>query len=191
MKNLQLKTNNTLRNQLKQLRFKLNNQERLQLSNIICDNILSHTIFQDSTNIATYHSINNEVNLAPLNTTHNKTFFLPVVTEQHTMTFNYYRAKQKLTKNKFGILEPANNEVISQQDIHLCLVPLVGFNRQGERLGMGGGYYDRYFKLNKFHQKPTILAGVAYDFQENDTITAQVWDIPLDIIFTNKEIITP
>ncbi|VAW33925.1 5-formyltetrahydrofolate cyclo-ligase [hydrothermal vent metagenome] len=185
-----MKFDKTLRNQLQQLRYRLSSPEKLQLNRIICDNIALHPVFQSSTNIATYHSINSEVNLETLNK-HNKNFFLPVVKEQHTMTFNYYRTKQKLTKNKFGILEPVNNEIINQQDIHLCLVPLVGFNRKGDRLGMGGGYYDRYFKLNKFHQKPTILAGVAYDFQENGTITAQTWDIPLDIIFTNNEVIIP
>ncbi len=107
------------------------------------------------------------------------------------MVFSKYTSHQQLLKNKFGILEPTSNQVIRADELNVCFVPLVAFNRQGVRLGMGGGYYDRYFQHNKDNKNPTKLIGIAYDFQESDTITAESWDIPLDIIITNKEVITP
>ncbi len=94
-----------------------------------------------------------------------------------------------MSQNKYGILEPQNSLFVAASDIDMCLMPLVGFNRQGDRLGMGGGYYDRYFALNKKQKNPTLLAGIAFDFQEDDTIQAESWDVGLDIIFTNKEVI--
>ncbi len=176
------------RQQLIQQRNRLNPQERFNLSQQIRDKLLSSDVFKQSETIALYMCINNEVDLSPLLTL-SKKIVLPVIQSNNTMTFNHFDSLDSLEQNKFGILEPKNNTVIKPEYIDLCLMPLVGFNRKGHRVGMGGGYYDRYFALNHMHRKPTILAGIAYDFQEDDTISAQSWDIPLDMIFTNKETI--
>lgn len=183
-----MKTKSAIRNQLLQQRHNLSQQNNLKLSQQICDKILSSVIFNDSHTIASYISLKNEVDLFSL-FKKQKNFVLPVVHKDNHMSFNQYQTINDLIKNNFGIFEPINNPIIDSQDINLCLVPLVGFNRKGDRLGMGGGYYDRYFETNKQQLKPTILAGIAYDFQEDDTIQAQAWDIPLDLIFTNKEVI--
>lgn len=153
---------------------------------------MSHLCFIKNINIALYHSTGNEVDLSYLRKTDfatDKQYVLPVICDRQNMVFKTHDTSDPLTKNKYEILEPQDGQVIHQTEIELCLLPLVGFNRQGARLGMGGGYYDRYFEYNKSQEKPTILAGIAYDFQENDTITPEPWDVPLDIIFTNKETI--
>lgn len=181
-------TKKTIRQQLNQQRKQLTQQQKNELSAMICDKILSSPFFKKSKTIASYLSINNEVDLSCL-FSRPKTFVLPVIQNNSTMVFNQYSASKNLIKNNFGILEPANNKTIQRTAIDLCLMPLVGFNRQGDRLGMGGGYYDRYFASNQLQNKPAILIGIAYDFQENATIQSQEWDIPLDIIFTNKEVI--
>jgi len=183
-----LKTKRANRQQFIQLRNTLTPLEHSQLSLAICDKILSSVVYKQSQTIAMYMCINNEVDLSAL-LTGSKATVLPVVQFNNQMTFNFFKSLDNLVQNKFGILEPKNNTAIAAEHIDLCLMPLVGFNRRGARLGMGGGYYDRYFELNKFQQKPTILAGIAYDFQEDDTIQAEPWDIPLDMIFTNKEVI--
>lgn len=159
-----------------------------RLSQQICGKISTSSIFSNSSNIASYISINNEVDLSNLNN-HNKDIVLPVITSSTEMAFSVFRKSEGLIKNKFGIPEPSNREIVHAKNIQLCLMPLTGFNRNGHRLGMGGGFYDRYFALNKTRKKPTILVGVAYDFQEDDTIQPELWDIPLDMIFTNKEVI--
>jgi 5-formyltetrahydrofolate cyclo-ligase len=137
-----------------------------------------------------YHAFGNEVNILNILNS-DKVFSLPVIQSNNTMIFKQISVHSQLVKNKYGIPEPVDGTSISATAIDLCLIPLVGFNRHGDRLGMGSGYYDKYFALNKFNKKPTILAGIAYDFQENDTIPSDQWDIPLDIIFTNKEVIIP
>jgi len=178
----------SIRTKFNQLRASLTSDQVKQLSQRICDNILSSDIFNNSECIATYSALFNEVNLSSLLQT-NKQFYLPVVQADNAMTFQHKDEDTIMSKNKYGILEPQNGLIVTASDIDLCLMPLVGFNRIGNRLGMGGGYYDRYFAENKMQEKPTILAGIAYDFQEDDTIQNQEWDIPLDIIFTNKEVI--
>jgi len=151
---------------------------------------MSHTCFQQSQSIAIYSQMKNEVDLSKLcDVSTNKSFYLPVIGKNNSMVFKHYDSKDRLIKNKYGISEPTSKSVINAADIDLCLVPLLGFNRKGSRLGMGGGFYDRYFEKNKFQKNPTILAGIAYDFQEDDTIQTESWDIPLDMIFTNKEVI--
>jgi len=178
----------TIRQQLILQRNSLTKLNKNELSQKICGKILSSSIFLQSKTIAAYMSINNEVDLSSL-LSQPKNFVLPVIQNNNVMTFNQLDSTNNLFKNNFGILEPLNNETTTSNTIDLCLMPLVGFNRSGDRLGMGGGYYDRYFSSNKLQKKPTILAGIAYDFQENATIQAESWDIPLDIIITNKEII--
>lgn len=178
----------TLRNKLNQKRAGLTTNQVVQMSQQICEAISSSSIFKQSQSIAYYSACFNEVDLSSLKQA-NKTFALPVVLENNLMTFQQFDKNTAMAKNKYNILEPQNSVVVTPNAIDLCLMPLLGFSRNGDRLGMGGGYYDRYFELNKFQEKPTILAGIAYDFQEDDTIQSEPWDTPLDIIFTNKEVI--
>jgi len=161
-----------------------------QLSRDIYRQILSTSLIEDTKIIASYFAISNEASLNLLLTEHNN-IYLPVVKTNQTMLFAKYTCSHELVNNKYGIPEPISKQIISAHKIDVCFVPLVAFNRQGVRLGMGGGYYDRYFQYNKDKKKPTKLIGIAYDFQGSDTIKAQSWDIPLDIIITNKEVIKP
>ena len=187
-----MKTKSSIRKHLLLLRNQLTQKQSKDLSSQVCDQILSHTVFKQRQRIAFYHALGHEVDLSDIvDNAQDKSFYLPVIGSNKSMAFQNLQSHTALTKNQFGILEPKSGKVIESADIELCLVPLVGFNRNGDRLGMGGGYYDRYFQFNKEQKKPTILAGVAYDFQENATIQADAWDIPLDIIFTNKEVIIP
>lgn len=178
----------TNRKTLNQKRSNLTSGQVKLMSQQICDNIVSTETFMKSDCVGLYSALKNEADLSVLLQI-NKCFCLPVVKEDNAMTFHLYDKNTVLSKNKYGILEPPNDLIVSYTDVDLCLLPLVGFNRNGDRLGMGGGYYDRYFENNKNSKKPTILAGIAYDFQEDDTIQAQSWDVPLDMIFTNKEVI--
>jgi 5-formyltetrahydrofolate cyclo-ligase len=183
-----MKNKSLQRKNLNQQRTSLTSDQVKQMSQLVCDKILSSDTFNNSDCIALYSALYNEVNLSTLLQT-NKQLYLPVVQADNAMTFQHYDKDTAMLKNKYGILEPQNDLIVAASEIDLCLMPLVGFNRNGDRLGMGGGYYDRYFELNQKQKKPTILAGIAYDFQEDDTIQNQQWDIPLDIIFTNKEVI--
>ncbi len=71
--------------------------------------------------------------------------------------------------------------LVEDESIDVVLLPLVGFDAQGNRLGMGGGYYDRLLKRLTAR---TLLIGIAYDFQEVRSINAKEWDMPVDEVIT-------
>ena len=96
-------------------------------------------------------------------------------------------------KNRYGIPEPAHPNKARNfplRSLDLVLMPLVGFDTQGNRLGMGGGYYDRSFAFLHRHshwRKPHLM-GTAYEFQRLSKLDAQPWDVPLDAIVTEANL---
>ena len=67
------------------------------------------------------------------------------------------------------------------------VVPLVAFDARGQRLGMGGGWYDRSFAFRRAHAAPPYLAGAAFSLQRVEAIAAEPWDVPLDAVCTESE----
>jgi 5-formyltetrahydrofolate cyclo-ligase len=127
-------------------------------------------------------------------TTMPTTFSLPVlhpVCKGHLL-FLEYGPHTTLVKNKYNIDEPelACHNVVPTSTIDVILMPLVGFDSKGNRLGMGGGYYDRTLAFTQLTQQKPILIGIAHDEQEVETLPFEPWDIPVDIIVTPKRILT-
>ena len=106
------------------------------------------------------------------------------------MEFGPYHGKRR--ENQFGIEEPDGkfNTMLQGKQLDIVLMPLVAFDAQGGRLGMGGGYYDRTFEFlkNSSTQKPKLI-GLAHDFQLVDELPIESWDIPLNAIVTSQGII--
>jgi len=102
------------------------------------------------------------------------------------LNFQTYSSDTKLWTNKYGILEPRLNafDTLALQDIDIIFMPLVSFDRNGNRLGMGGGYYDRTLSgILKMKTRPRLI-GLAHDCQESKQLPVESWDIPLDMIIT-------
>ncbi len=102
-----------------------------------------------------------------------------------------YTAGASLCVNQYGILEPKRSGApLPINTLDVILLPLLGFDRKGNRLGMGGGYYDRALKQlgHQLSQRP-LLIGVAHSFQELDSINPDPWDIPMNAILTDQEFI--
>ncbi len=97
------------------------------------------------------------------------------------MEFHSWQPRQPLEPNRFGIPEPSGGEKKTATDFSMLLVPLVGYDRDGNRLGMGSGYYDRYLQPLKNSLTAKII-GVAYSLQEADSIDPNDWDIPLHAV---------
>ena len=123
-----------------------------------------------------------------------KKCFLPVIhpLKINRLHFARYRQNSQLIANQYGILEPSlrTTKMVPPWSLDLILMPLVGFDRRGNRLGMGGGFYDRTLAFTARSQHPAPrLVGLAYSFQELESISPQRWDIPVDHIITEQEII--
>lgn len=103
------------------------------------------------------------------------------------MDFAVYRPGRALQRNRFGIPEPCGRAVRAPVGIDLVILPLVGFDRRGNRLGMGSGYYDRRlaFTRRRTGLRPRLI-GLAYDFQSVPTLDAQPWDVPLHGVVTER-----
>ncbi len=140
-------------------------------------------------NLSSYYPASFEVNVLKLFNTKiiNKlNILLPVLIGNNTMNFYKWEKNDLLRINKFGMLEPALflNHVVPD----VMLVPLLAFDNQNNRLGYGGGFYDRYInKYLKTHNN-ILTVGIAFSFQKHNQIPVSNHDVKLNYILTEKGI---
>ena len=93
--------------------------------------------------------------------------------------------------NRLGIVEPEGMQIIGARWLDVVFFPIVGFNSCGVRLGTGGGYYDRAFAFRRWRKvwHTPRLVGLAYAFQQNESITAAAHDVLLDAVVTERGVI--
>ena len=108
---------------------------------------------------------------------------LPRIKKNFQMDFFQWTTTDPLTVNKYGIPEPISSKVIYPD---ILFVPLVAFDKNLNRIGYGGGFYDRYIKKIKKNKKITTI-GLAYSFQKVKKIQINKYDIKLDFIITEKQ----
>ena len=109
---------------------------------------------------------------------------LPKINTNSRMEFFKWSAKDPLMVNKYGIPEPISKKIVYPD---LLLVPIVAFDKKFNRIGYGGGYYDRYIEKIKKNKK-VISIGLAYSFQKVQKILANKYDVKLDYVVTEKKI---
>ncbi|ADQ07183.1 5-formyltetrahydrofolate cyclo-ligase [Caldicellulosiruptor hydrothermalis 108] len=113
----------------------------------------------------------------------NKKVYVPRVVNSAEMVACEYKRENKLHRNKLGILEPSSTQQIPPSQIDVCIVPIVAFDKDLNRVGFGKGYYDRFLKDVGPH---CIKVGVAYHFQKVKRIKAEEHDVKLDVIVTDR-----
>lgn len=115
-------------------------------------------------------------------------YCLPVLQPDGCLAFAPWKAGNALLSNRFGIPEPdvAADALIDARRMSLVVVPLVAFDREGNRLGMGGGWYDRSFAFRQHQLAPPWLVGAAYAEQRIESIEPADWDVRLDIVCTDE-----
>jgi 5-formyltetrahydrofolate cyclo-ligase len=124
--------------------------------------------------------------------------FLPILKQTFArrarhLRFGRYRPGQPLHPNRYGIPEPRSRgrDLVSPRRLDLLLIPLVGFDASCQRIGMGGGYYDRtlaYLNDGRRRWRRPHLIGVAHDCQRLPRILPQPWDVRLDAVATERRI---
>lgn len=115
--------------------------------------------------------------------------FLPITYANQPLKFApviHQKTKIPFKKHPLGMYEPIACSVINASQLDAIICPLVAVDRSGVRLGMGGGYYDR--TLSQIKTRCLIIAW-CYDFQVVNSLPKQVWDMPVDIIITDRRLI--
>ena len=139
-------------------------------------------------NVGGYYPSNYEIDdLEILSILEKKNFniSLPIIKKNNQMDFFQWSFKDPLKINKYGIVEPISLKKVYPD---LIFVPLIAYDNYLNRLGYGGGFYDRYFnKIGK--TKKIIKVGLAFSYQELKKIPVNNYDVKLDFIITEKEII--
>ena len=108
---------------------------------------------------------------------------LPKIKKKFQMDFFQWSIKEPFSINKYGIPEPISNKIIHP---NILLVPLVAFDKDLNRIGYGGGFYDRYIKKIKKNKK-IITIGLAFSFQKVKKVPINKYDFKLDYIVTEKK----
>ena len=139
-------------------------------------------------NVGGYYPSNYEIDdLEILDFLEKKNFniSLPIIKKNNQMNFFKWLSNDPLKVNKFGIPEPVSSKIIYPD---ILLVPLVGYDNNLNRLGYGGGFYDRYIeKIEKI--KKVIKIGLAFSYQKIKNVPVNQYDKKLDFIITEKEIL--
>ena len=143
--------------------------------------------------IGFYLPMHEEIDLIPLLNAAlwlKRACYLPVIPQRgaRRLWFSRIGSRGSWYQNRFGIFEHAARERRRAQQLDVLFLPLVAFDAQGNRLGMGGGYYDAslaYLRARRVFRKPKLI-GVAYDFQRVPSLPSEAWDVPLDAVLTDR-----
>lgn len=175
-----------LRKQCKQARSELSQAQQLANSQALCRTLDAYLGQLAPQRIASYLAFGAEISVDMLfsSTSHHQ-WFAPIIAPEFGMRWGAADLSH-LNHNGFGIREPQQPSIVAADRFDIMLLPLVGFDRDGNRIGMGAGYYDR--ALGSVSQQP-ILIGCAHSVQECQAIAAEPWDVRLDAIATENGLI--
>lgn len=171
-----------LRRKMIQTRLGLSSEEYAVKSNLIISKLKNYHDFINAKTIGIYVSFKNEVNTAALieEMIEIKKICVPK-TKNHEMNFYLINSLKELKKGNYGILEPNNDNLVNKKDIDLLIVPIVSYDKNHNRLGYGGGYYDRYLK-----DYCGNVIGLAFNFQQVEKLPVKKFDIPIKTIIDEK-----
>jgi 5-formyltetrahydrofolate cyclo-ligase len=173
----------TLRRQWLAQRRSLTPIEWRRRSDQICDRLRQLPEYIQAQTVLAYSSYRQEPDLSPLWNDHSKVWGLPRCVDRDLVWHRFDRRGDTLQTGAFGILEPsATRPVLSASQVDLILVPCVGCDRRGYRLGYGGGFYDRLLVDPDWARIPTI--GITFSPMVVDRLPVDPWDRPLAQVCT-------
>ncbi len=186
-----------LRRQLRRQRTQIPPDQRMAAATHATHHLLRAPWLQRRAQVALFLASDGELPTAPLIAALHQRghrLYLPVLAHPlpHPMLFAPWSPGEPLAPNRYGILEPLRQDYRHGCHLDVVITPLVAFDCQGHRLGMGGGYYDRTFACRKNGPRKKsgtpLLVGWAYGFQQVEALPAQPWDVPLDAVVTEQGI---
>ena len=171
------------KNFLKQ-RQSLTNEEWQKKSHAICKQLLDLSLFKEAKTVLAYFSFRQEPNLSFLYNSQQQWGFPRCVGK--SLVWHLWQPGDRLQIGTYGIKEPTlDSPIIESQTVDLIIVPTVACDRQGYRLGYGGGFYDRLLISPQWLNIPTV--GIVFDFAYIPKLPVDKWDIQLNYICTETQ----
>ena len=183
-----------LRRQLRQRRRDIPAAEHIAAADALAAHLLALPFADVDGPVAGYWAMDGEIALYrwQMQLPAHQTYCLPVLHDT-LLRFAPWRPGQPLRANRYGIPEPDIDpaHALPAQDMALVVVPLVGFDPLGRRLGMGGGWYDRSFAFRQRRSAPPWLVGAGFAAQQVPALPVEDWDVAVDAICTEQAILYP
>ena len=186
-----------LRRELRAQRNALTAPQQVRAAQQLAAQVTALRLFRVSRRVALYLPNDGEIDPVPLMARlwqSGKTCYLPILSRlrHDRLWFAPYLPDTQLAFNRLGILEPAvaAHTWRRAQELDLILMPLVAFDTRGNRLGMGGGFYDKslaFLRTRSVWRKPHLI-GLAHDFQRVKKLDACAWDVPLQAVVTDRSV---
>ena len=183
---------NALRRQLRQTRRDIPAKDRIAAAESLAGRLLALPFLPERGHVAGYWAMDGEIALHvfQMRLPAGLAYCLPVLESsaagENRLAFAPWRPGDPLVTNRYGIPEPDVDpaRLLAPEAMALVVLPLVGFDRAGNRLGMGAGWYDRSFGFRRDSAGPPWLAGAAFSHQQVDALDRREWDVPLDAVCT-------
>ncbi|MFC7301307.1 5-formyltetrahydrofolate cyclo-ligase [Cognatiluteimonas weifangensis] len=184
-----------LRRELRQRRRAIPAAARIAAAERLAEQLLALPFAPASGHVAGYWAMDGEIALHAwqLRLPPTLHYCLPVLGADGQLRFAPWRRGDALVGNRFGIPEPdvAAESLLPAAAMALVVVPLVGFDARGQRLGMGGGWYDRSFAFRNRQGPPPWLVGAGFAAQQVQVLAAESWDVALDAVCSEQGTLLP
>ena len=182
-------TRQQIRQQIRQRRRALTPEQQTQFALLAADRMMAYPPVLLAHTVAVFLSFDGELDTRPLIDQlwrAGKRVYLPVLHpfSPGNLLFLHYHPSSDLVVNRLNIREPKLDvrDVLPLSQLDVLVTPLVAFDAAGQRLGMGGGFYDR--TLQNWRQHRLQPVGYAHDCQQVDALPTEQWDIPLPAVIT-------
>ena len=186
---------NALRRELRARRRALPAAARIAGADALATRLFALPFFPAKGYVAGYWAMDGEIGLHSwqLRLPPGLVYCLPVLADDETLRFAPWRPGDELVTNRYGIPEPdiALADALPAQAMALVVTPLVGFDRHCQRLGMGGGWYDRSFAFRQQQSAPPWLVGAGFAAQQVPALPVEDWDVAVDAICTEQATLYP
>lgn len=182
-----------LRQQLRQRRRSLNEASQQLAAQQLAQQLAPLPQLQAAKTIGLYYPSDGEISpLVFVRQNPQHQYYLSSLSknEKRLLQFHPWQINDALHYNALNVAEPAQQNITLEiLSLDVLLMPLVGFDKNGNRLGMGGGFYDYSLRHISDTEQPPTLIGLAHQCQEVASLPTEEWDICLDLIVTNKTVI--